>query len=128
MGLSGESDASGQVSLSWEEPLEEYPAAYNIYRDDVKVNEEPVTDTVYIENMVTGKYVYTVTALYGDGVESVVSRPLEMVVVCESGVAFVERENDILGIYSLQGVRLPEAPAKGAYILRTTAGAYKIAN
>lgn len=128
LGLTGESDASGQVSLRWEEPLEEYPAAYNIYRDDVKVNEEPVTDTEYVENMETGRYVYTVTALYGDGVESVVSRPLEMVVVCESGVASVERENDILGIYSLQGVRLPEAPAKGAYILRTTAGAYKITN
>lgn len=62
--------------LSWQEPLAgaEGVVGYNIYRNGVKVNEVPVTETGYIDNTpLAGEYTYHVTALYGD-VESVASQ------------------------------------------------------
>ena len=40
---------------------------YNVYRDGVKVNDAPLTDTSFADNNLESRqYTYTVTALYGD--------------------------------------------------------------
>lgn len=46
-------------------------AGYNVYRDNVKVNKETVTECFYKETVSQpGVYAYTVTAVYNDGGES----------------------------------------------------------
>ncbi|MBR4846283.1 MAG: hypothetical protein IKU98_07685, partial [Bacteroidaceae bacterium] len=55
--------------LSWEEPLAgaEGVTGYNIYRNGVKVNVQPITETNYIDQSPAyGTYTYHVTALYGE--------------------------------------------------------------
>lgn len=68
--------------LSWESPLAgaEGVTGYNIYRNGVKVNGQPLTATAYIDNISeTGRYTYHVTALYGES-ESEASQSVEAVV------------------------------------------------
>ncbi len=56
--------------LSWEAPLAGAGGVtgYNLYRDGVKVNEQPITGTDYIDRGLSGQggYAYQVTALYGE--------------------------------------------------------------
>ena len=55
--------------LTWKEPLAgaESVTGYNIYRNGIKVNTQPITTTSYIDNTsAVGEYTYHVTALYGD--------------------------------------------------------------
>ena len=68
--------------LSWEAPLAgaEGVTGYNIYRNGVKMNSQPITTTSYIDNAaVTGQYSYQVTALYGE-TESAASQKAEVTV------------------------------------------------
>lgn len=54
--------------LTWKAPLANVKAVkgYNVYRNGVKINTEPVTDFLYMdEALAAGDYVYTVSALYG---------------------------------------------------------------
>lgn len=63
------------TKLTWKAPLgnTEGLTGYNVYRDGVKLTEQPVTGNFYVDNNVSaGSYTYTVTALYGT-VESVQS-------------------------------------------------------
>ncbi len=72
--------------LSWESPLAgaEGVTGYNIYRNGVKVNGQPLTATAYIDNISgTGRYTYHVTALYGES-ESEASQSVEAVVEAQS--------------------------------------------
>ncbi len=53
---------------------------YNIYRNDDKLNPEPVSATVYLdENLFNGVYNYYITAVYDEG-ESVPSDTVEVVI------------------------------------------------
>jgi hypothetical protein len=50
---------------------------FNVYRDGVKVNAEPVTEVRYTDTVSEYRnYEYAVSALYQDGTESAVSEPL----------------------------------------------------
>lgn len=52
---------------------------FNIYRDDTKVNQEPVTEVRYTDTVDDyGTYSYTVTAVYSDGSESEKSDALQV--------------------------------------------------
>lgn len=64
------------AKLVWELPLsnQEGVKGYNVYRDGVKINSNPVTDLHYVDaNLAKGTYSYTVTAIY----ENVESKPSE---------------------------------------------------
>lgn len=55
------------IRLTWKAPLANVKAVkgYNIYRNGVKINTEPVTDLLYMDQaLASGDYVYTVSALY----------------------------------------------------------------
>jgi Leucine-rich repeat (LRR) protein len=53
---------------------------YNVYRDNQKLNPEPISPTVYLdENLFNGTYEYYVTAVYDEG-ESVPSDTISVVV------------------------------------------------
>lgn len=58
---------------------------FNIYRDGVKLNAEPLDDTVYTEDLEKGTYSYAVTALYDKG-ESKASNTAEVTVDDNSGI------------------------------------------
>lgn len=50
---------------------------FNIYRDGVKINQEPVQEVRYTDNVSDyGNFTYTVSAVYQDGKESAQSKPL----------------------------------------------------
>lgn len=66
--------------LMWQAPLAgaEGVTGYNLYRDGVKVNAQPITATSYIDNVAAdGSVAYHVTALYAD-VESKASQTVTM--------------------------------------------------
>ncbi len=66
-----------RVTLLWERPIfqiensqiEQELLGYDIYRNDVKLNNSPLTEIIYIDNQVENNitYNYYVTAVYGDG-------------------------------------------------------------
>ena len=93
-------------------------AGYNIYRDGVCLNETPVKETSYVDNMVDkGDYTYVVTAVFGDE-ESNISN-LATAIVTEplgSGVDAIFSDDEELVIYDLMGRRLTK-PVKGVNII-----------
>ncbi len=82
------------VSLTWDEPLGDKSdlKGYNVYRNGEKINAELVTERSYYDkNVAEGDYVYTITAVYGEG-ESKVSNTVK-VTVCTS---VVQAPRDVL--------------------------------
>lgn len=43
------------------------PTGYNIYRDEIKINDTPVTERIYIDRPVGNDHIYYVTAVYDSG-------------------------------------------------------------
>lgn len=70
------------AKLSWKAPLNNPTnlTGYNIYRDGVKLNDQPITSTIYVDpNLEAGTYTYAVTAVYGSA-ESVKSETADVTV------------------------------------------------
>lgn len=63
------------VELGWQPGnTENMPLGYNVYRNNVKVNSVPVTETAFTDNkLVYGQYYYKVTAVYSGNRESMES-------------------------------------------------------
>lgn len=59
---------SACVNLTWDKGNGSATVtSYNVYRNGVKVNEEPIKEMQYTDNkLIYGSYCYQVTALYGD--------------------------------------------------------------
>jgi hypothetical protein len=54
------------ITVTWEAPEEGTPDGYNIYRNGSKLNDEPLTETIFtVGNITEGVYAYSVTAVYG---------------------------------------------------------------
>jgi len=73
--LSATEEALGEIKVTWQAPSEENASAwlvgYNLYRNGEKVNEEPLSETVYNDKSLEhGTYKYKVTAIWGNSVES----------------------------------------------------------
>jgi hypothetical protein len=83
------------VELSWDAPVGGTPLGYNIYRNNVKINDDPVTELTYLDAGVSaGTYSYKVTAVYGGG-ESDPTLPAQAVVESIDPVADVLATNAI---------------------------------
>nr|NQU93442.1 choice-of-anchor D domain-containing protein [Bacteroidota bacterium] len=68
------------VTLTWDAPAPKTLTGYNIYRNEEKINTDPVTETTYFdEDVVAGSHYYTVTAVYTEG-ESGPSNPVEVLI------------------------------------------------
>lgn len=67
--------AHASVTLTWQQGNgSARPEGYNIYRDNVKVNAQPVSATTYTDSRrVYGSYSYKVSAVYAGGKESALS-------------------------------------------------------
>lgn len=93
---------------------------YNITRDGVKLNEEPLTATSYTEILpaAPGKYKYKVAAVYSVG-QSKYSAAVEAEVKGSTTIrntfAPASAAND--AIYNLQGQRVNAASKRGVYIV-----------
>jgi hypothetical protein len=64
--LSGDS-IENTASIKWQIPenIDGELLGYNIYRDEKKLNEQPIEDTEYLdENLEDGTYIYKVSAVY----------------------------------------------------------------
>ena len=76
-------EGTSAARLAWQAPLAGAGGVtgYNLYRDGVKVNEQPITGTDYIDRSLFGRgeHTYQVTALYGEA-ESKASQSVSLVV------------------------------------------------
>jgi hypothetical protein len=79
-------DVEGKnVFLSWEdsENIEGKLLGYNVYRDEVKINENIVLDKEYIDNnLASGAYIYKVSAIYEHCEESELIEGI-ILIICE---------------------------------------------
>lgn len=58
---------------------EQYITGFNIYRNNVKINSDVVTELFYTDDVPDyGDYTYTVTSVYADGSETAQSEPLSV--------------------------------------------------
>ncbi|MGN1263520.1 MAG: carboxypeptidase regulatory-like domain-containing protein, partial [Prevotella sp.] len=66
---------NASVTLTWQPgSSSKLPSGYDVYRNNVKVNDNPVTECSYTDNrLVYGEYTYKVKALYSGGKESLES-------------------------------------------------------
>lgn len=74
--LTATEEGLGHIRLDWNAPSDQdmiQPLqGYNLYRNGEKINTLPVTQTSYHDKALeNGVYLYTVTALWGDGDESI---------------------------------------------------------
>lgn len=113
-------------------------AGYNVYRDGVKLNAEPVAETTYTDNVDYGTYTYKVTVVYDAG-ESVYSEGIEFEHL--SGVGSLDGGNaaafgkdgkiavrnalgKIVSVYSLSGTELYSHAGAQSMEIEAEAGAY----
>jgi hypothetical protein len=69
---------NSDVTLTWDAPINKMLMGYNIYRDEVKINPAPVTQTTYFDpGVAPGTHLYSATALYSYG-ESAKTDPVEV--------------------------------------------------
>lgn len=85
---------------------------YNIYRNDIKLNNEPVTELTFTDAAGAEAREYRVSAVYTDGE----SRPSNAAIEV-SGIINIDAETSSPVYYNLQGVRV-EKPSNGIYIIR----------
>jgi len=102
----------GMVQLMWKTPehIDGVLLGYNVFRDDVKINEALVTDTLYIdikEFPAIGTYNYQVSALY-ENCESALTEPIA-IFVYDVGItdfhtsSFNIFPNPTTGTFTIQG-------------------------
>ena len=97
------------VFCSWRITAEEYyDVKYNIYRDGVKLNAEPVGETRYTDATATdGEHSYVVTVVYDKG-ESAASNIVTLSVL--SGISSVSVETvDNAPAYNLAGQKVNDS-------------------
>lgn len=88
---------------------------YNIYRDNVKVNAQPVEETEFTDaDVPAGDHTYNVTAIYTQG-ESRLGKTVEVNVA--AGINGVTVENAAVEYYNLQGIKV-DTPRQGEFYIR----------
>lgn len=95
---------------------------YNVYRNGVRINEQPVTGTTYTSAFDSENDTYFVTVVYDRG-ESVGSN----VVGFGAGVAEIYADGAPVEMFDLRGIRVdPKSVAPGIYICRRGAKVEKV--
>ncbi len=60
--------SGNDVTLNWVAPAGRELLGYNVYRDDVSITPEPVTETTFFdEDVAPGNHIYGVSAVYNNG-------------------------------------------------------------
>lgn len=97
---------------------------YNVYRNGVKLNETPVTETVMTDTPVEkGDYIYAVTAVYNAGE----SKAVKATVYDNSGISGVAAdENFHVEYFNLQGIRVDSPRTGNVYIRRQGSKVQKV--
>lgn len=119
--LKGERDGK-TMSLTWSEPVDEIGLGfigYNVYRNGVLLNEEPVVDPMYEDQLpyLFLTYIYQVTVVYEEG-ETIFSNSINQKGEDVSGIDEIAGEDaSATRIYNLAGQRLKGAPKHGIFIL-----------
>lgn len=95
---------------------------YNIYRDNEKVNSQPIASNTFTDAAPAGTHIYNVSTVYVAG-ESVLSNTVS---TDGSGLDSISVDTDAPAEYfNLQGMRISR-PQSGAYILRQGSKTSKI--
>jgi len=70
----------GSINLNWKQPFNANGLlGYNIYRDEQQINTSLVTDTTFIDdNPLEGLRYYSISSLYNDGNEYIMSYPVRV--------------------------------------------------
>lgn len=77
--------SGNDVALSWEAPVTKELLGYNVYRNNLQVNNDLITETTYTDASVTaGTHFYGVTAVYTNG-ESAQDGPVQVLVEGDYG-------------------------------------------
>lgn len=98
-GLDGQLNAiRDAITLTWSEPAYEAVElkGYNVYRNDVKLNDIPLAETTYTDDDIAaagGTPVYHVTAVYADGEGERESEASEKITVMTTAIGAVSAEN-----------------------------------
>lgn len=113
---------------------------YNVYRDGVKINADPVEENEYTDDDMPNKAAYVVTAVYSVG-ESAPSNEVVAQVevgidrtVAQSAVITVEgrkivisgNEGDIYGIYTVDGRTVKSGKSASSTIVEVVPGVYVV--
>lgn len=120
--------------LNWQPGAGAAPSGYNVYRDGVKVNSNPVVALIYTDfGLADGTYVYTVRAINVAGTESIDSNSASVTVNAGATVAVISSpvngqklsgSVDIIGTASsdlgLKEYRVFVQPSGGSWTLLAT--------
>ncbi|NOZ67934.1 MAG: hypothetical protein GXP46_01490, partial [Deferribacteres bacterium] len=105
--LSGKAENKTDARLDWTGNTESDLAGYNIYRDNQKLNTEPITDISYLDrNLNEGIYAYTVKAVDLAGWESEPSNEIRITVDLTGPDARIRSPRDgskISGLVDIKG-------------------------
>lgn len=100
-----------------EKPIELSLTGYNIYRDDVKLNDTPVTETTYVNTLGdTAEHIFHVTALYDKG-ESAASNKVSTLTGSVDGITTggitISAGTGVIAIANAAGVDISVYTADG---------------
>lgn len=107
--LSGQREQRSNVRLNWTSADGDPAliAGYYVYRNDIKINEQPLTEPQYLDvGLVDGSYAYTVTALSRSGVESAPSNLVTIVISASGPLAQITKpatNTTVGGLVSIEG-------------------------
>ena len=135
--LKGEDTAEG-VKLTWSEPdLSNAPAdltlvGYDIYRDGVKINDEPVGETEYVDtDAADGEHSYVVITVYDRGA----SAPSNAVTLAATGIndalaagISISAGKGTITVAGAEGQTLSVAAVDGKVVYTATAAARTTVN
>ena len=128
--------SGNDVMLSWVAPAGRDLLGYSVYRDDVSITPDPVTETTFTDEEVSpGNHIYGVSAVYNNG-ESPKAGPVMIFIDGDLGKiqGFVRDANTNVSIQEAwitasdadNGTIAYSTPFGGHYVLQLPAGTYDI--
>lgn len=128
--------SDNDVTLNWNAPATRDLLGYNVYRDEVSITAEPITETTYFdEDVAPGNHIYAVSAVY-DGGESPKAGPVMIFIDGDLGKlqGFVRDANTNLSIDDAwitalnadNGTVTNSTPFGSHYSLQLPAGTYDL--
>ena len=109
----------------------EFLGEYNVYRDGVQLNVDPITETNFEEyDLEVGTYAYTVTALYTGGYESDPTEPAEAIILGTGTITGTV--TDALDGVAIEGALITAGEfevltdTEGSFVLEVIEGTYDV--
>ena len=95
-------------------PLEVELVGYHVYRNGERITDQPITDTMWVDNRVDPTAIYYVTAVYDVGE----SEPSNEVMVDYTGIEALRVDPLQTPVYDLAGRRVTQLQPGQVYVTR----------